>query len=131
MIAETSYQIGKTALSKGQRGCAVTWLKRALEHAQGLPTLTTPHQTQGRDTIELKLLAGHALARAYMFIKTPESQQSLTEQLDVLKRDHGNNPAVLFLELEVLGHNVKPKLDHYFQGKVAPLLIASAPDLIF
>ncbi|OOQ88131.1 hypothetical protein PEBR_13978 [Penicillium brasilianum] len=108
-VIERCLCIGRGALEAGQNEAAIKWLDIALDELQ------ENLDNQGLNSGNFELQTRHTLACAYMKIDTPKAAKKLEEQTAVLLTKYGDNPAVHFLELEIIRREENPSSDDFFR----------------
>ncbi|KAJ5651376.1 Meiosis specific protein SPO22 [Penicillium longicatenatum] len=99
LVVQVLYNIGCHAIASSQNGVAIKWLERAVTRVDEC----NEHSKHERSGIEhLELLVRHSLVRSYLSMETSETKEKMKAQLKVLKEKYGGNPAVIFLQLEIL-----------------------------
>ncbi|KAJ5758559.1 Meiosis specific protein SPO22 [Penicillium odoratum] len=111
-VVQVCYNIACDALESSQIELAITWYERAAIRTDECNMHGQPRK-HGFDNLEL--LVRHSLVRAYLSVGTPDAKHRLAVQLHILKEKFGANPAVVFLQLEVIRPSNNEEIAEFFK----------------
>ncbi|KAJ5113684.1 hypothetical protein N7456_002218 [Penicillium angulare] len=109
-VCQLCHEIGCLAAAAYEHELAIKWLRRAIDWIDGSKNVG---QVRGDGVNELAIR--HKLAQEYMTLNPGKENEALINELDILKKNYGDNTAVLVLCLEVIRVSEKPDISQFIE----------------